>query len=102
MYSAIEICEKLNISTWTLANWYRWERKLLNEGKIEESYLPEPYVITNKKGKPRRWTESMYEELLMYKSKIVIGRNGIYGKYSNPLHEQTRKFKKSEETVETE
>ena len=69
LYSAIEVCEKLNISTWTLSNWYRWERKLLNEGAIKEPYLPEPYVVTNKKGKPR--VKKLTE--LSYKDAFLIG-----------------------------
>lgn len=102
MYSANEICEELNISSFTLTNWYIWEKRLIKDGDISEPYLPQPIRVSNLKGRPRQWTAEMLEQLKDYKSKIVLGRNGIYGKYSNPMHEETKKYKKSLESVDSE
>lgn len=100
MYSANEVCTKLKISSWTLANWYRWERKQIDNGNVEGPYLPEPIRLEHVKGKPRRWTGEMVKELKDYKKNIVTGRNGIYGVYSNPYYKNTQKYKKSIETIE--
>lgn len=100
MYSADEVCKELKVSSWTLSNWYRWEQKLISDGN--ESYLPAPIKLEHTKGTPRRWTESMIEQLREYQKSIVTGRNGIYGVYSNPYHKETKKYKKSVGLVETE
>lgn len=94
MYNSYEVCEKLAISIYTLKNWYVWENKLLKEGAIKERYLPVPYVDLNKRGKPKCWDDEMLEELKDYRNNIVVGRNGIYGKFSNPFHKQTKKYLK--------
>lgn len=102
MYSAYEICKELNITIYTLSNWYRWEKKQIKEGLVEQAYLPEPIRIPNVKGKPRRWDSNMLKQLKKYKEHIVIGRNGVYGVYSNPLYKETKKYKKSVESVANE
>lgn len=102
LYSSDEVCKILGVSSFTLSNWYNWESKQLKEGLVTEKYLPQPVKLEHQKGKPRRWTEAMVEKLKEYKQNIVIGRNGIYGMYSNPNHSETIKYKKSEKTVEGE
>lgn len=82
-YSANEVCEELNISNWTLSNWYRWENKRVQRGTCKP-YLPKPEKRADLKGKPRFWTQKQLDELRKYKESIVLGRNGIYGEYSNP------------------
>ena len=93
-YSQTELCEELNISTHTLTHWYSLEAVQLKEGLITEKYLPEPIRISDRRGKPRVWTQEMVDALRTYQSKIVTGRNGIYGAYSNPNHKNTRKYQK--------
>lgn len=83
LLNAKELCEKLNISSYTLANWYRWENKMIREGLITERYLPRPVIDYSKRGAPRYWDNDMLEQLKEYKKHIVVGKNGIYGKYSN-------------------
>lgn len=100
MYSSLEVCTKLKISSWTLANWYRWEKKQIANGNVSGPYLPDPIRLENTKGKPRRWTDQMLKDLKAYQKSIVTGRNGIYGVYSNPYYKETQKYKKSIETIE--
>ena len=100
LYSADEVCEVLNISSYTLSNWYNWERKRLASGDVEKPYLPEPIRLEHTKGSPRRWTEEMVTDLKKFQKTIVIGRNGIYGVYSNPYYKETKKYKKSLKGVE--
>lgn len=94
-YRVYELCEALGISFYTLSNWYRYQSKRLEAGEVTEKYLPEPIRLEDIKGKPRIWTETMLEELREYQKNIVTGRNGIYGKYSNPLYYNTKKYKKT-------
>lgn len=100
MYRADEICKELNISNWTLMNWYRWEKKLLNSGEVEVPYLPVPERVTCEKGQPRIWTSEQLEQLKDFKKHIIVGRNGSFGKYSNPNHFNTKKYKKSIEVID--
>lgn len=94
-FNCYEVCDKLGITTYTLGNWYRWESRMLKDGLIEKNCLPIPLRLNNAKGRPRRWTESMIKELKDYKDHLVIGRNGIYGAYSNP------NYKKSSKVIES-
>lgn len=98
MYNVNELCEALEISYFTLTNWYKWENKRLKSGEVTEHYLPEPYRMKGQRGNPRAWDTKMLKALKKYKSSIVIGRNGIFGEYTNPVHKQTRKYKKQQET----
>lgn len=102
LYSADEVCKELNITIYTLSNWYRWQTKQLESGNAKEPYLPEPIRIPNVKGRPRRWDKAMLTQLKEFKKNIVVGRNGVYGVYSNPLYKETKKYKKSIENVDTE
>ena len=94
-YNIHEICEYLNISSWTLLHWYDLEKKQLKDGLITEKYLPIPIRQTNVKGRPKLWTQKMADQLKAYQSNIITGRNGIYGAYSNPNHKTTRKYQKT-------
>ena len=94
-YRVHDVCVALDISFYTLSNWYRYQSKQLQEGVISEKYLPEPIRLDDIKGKPRVWTQKMVDELKVYQENIVMGRNGIYGKYSNPLYYNTKKYKKT-------
>jgi hypothetical protein len=96
MYNASETCKILGITSFTLTNWYAWERKLIKSGRISEPYLPQPIRITNKKGKPRMWDSAMVEQLRAYQKTIVVGRNGKFGEFSNPSHKNTKKYKEKE------
>lgn len=80
LFTVNQVCEKLEITTFTLSNWYAWEKKL------GEDYLPKPIILEHQKGKPRRWTEDMIEKLLAFKKTIKKGRYGSYGKFTNPNH----------------
>ena len=83
-YSRNEVSQMLGISDFTLDNWYMWEAKELKSGEVEERYLPVPEKDRTKKGCPRRWTFEMVKDLMEFQSGIVRGRNGRYGKYTNP------------------
>lgn len=83
IYSKNEVCQMLGITNFTINNWYRWERKEIENGDVEKAYLPEPLKLENVKGRPLRWSLNMIEELRKYQNSIVHGRNGKYGKYTN-------------------
>ena len=83
LYSKQQVCDILGISFYTLNNWYRWQKKSLDSREISEEYLPKPIKITNAKGCPLMWTMHMIERLKEYKKRIVRGRNGEFGKYTN-------------------
>lgn len=93
-YTTQEICEQLGITSYTLTNWYSWEKKRLAEGDVDEPYLPVPHRMYDLKGRPRMWDIQMLNQLKEYQAGIIVGRNGIYGKYSNPYHKETKKYKK--------
>lgn len=99
-YKLCEVCEILNISTYTLANWYRWEKRQLEDGIVKEKYLPEPKRLIHEKGQPRVWSEEDVKKLLEHQKNIITGRNGIFGEYSNPYYKNTEKYKKSVEKLE--
>lgn len=96
-YRAADVCRELNITNYTLTNWYTWEHKRIASGEVTEPYLPEPQRLTEQKGKPRVWTKEQVDQLRDYQSHIVVGRNGIYGEFTNPVHTQTKKYKKEVE-----
>lgn len=83
IYSKSDVCYLLGITIYTIENWYRWERKEIQEGKVAKNYLPQPVKLENTKGKPLRWSEEMIEELEEYQKTIIHGRNGKYGCYTN-------------------
>lgn len=97
MFTKPQVAEQLGVSIHTLTKWYEWESKLLKDGKITERYLPIPTKDYTKKGSPNTFSEEQIEQLKTYQSSIVHGRNGVYGGYSNPLHTQTKKYKKQME-----
>lgn len=101
LLNATQVCEELKITKYTLSNWYNWERLQLRDGIIKIPKLPKPLVAKDKKGKPRMWTQEMLEELKNYQKGIIMGRNGSYGKYSNPYYKETKKYKKATDVVET-
>lgn len=101
LLNATQVCEELKITRYTLSNWYNWERLQLRDGIIKMPKLPKPLVAEGQKGKPRMWTQKMLIELKEYQKGIIMGRNGSYGKYSNPYHKDTKKYKKSAGFVET-
>ena len=84
MYNANEVCEKLEITTWTLTNWYQWQRISLEDGTLNEPVLPEPIKEVSSKGQPRMWSEEQLLELKEFQKQIVRGRNGIMAKVTNP------------------
>ena len=100
LYRADEVCKELNISSYTISNWYNWERKQLKGGVVDKPYLPKPIRMEHTKGSPRCWTYAMIEELRNFQKTIVTGRNGIYGVYSNPYYKDTKKYKNSVNSVE--
>ena len=93
LYTEIELCEILNISNWTLKSWYLWESRDIKKGM--DRYLPVPIKLSDRRGRPKRWTNDMVKQLQEYQKSIVKGRNGVHGEYSNPVHFETRKYKKS-------
>ena len=96
-YDRQQAAQKIGISTWTLRTWYLWQSRRLRDGAIDKPYLPEPQVIPNRKGNPKGWTDEMIKELKKYKDSIVVGRNGVFGDLSNPLHKETKRYKKEQE-----
>lgn len=98
MFKADDVCKALHITIYTLRNWYSWEKKIVESGG--EKYLPQPIILEHTKGKPRIWDAEMVEQLKEYQKTIVTGRNGVYGIYSNPFHKETKKYKKSLNSVE--
>ena len=101
-YTADEICELLNISKFTFQHWYDLQSKQIRDGLITEKYLPEPIRLEGMRGKPRRWTDKMVNTLRKYKEGIVIGRNGIYGVYTNPNYKNTKKYKNPVSSIDNE
>lgn len=97
LYNLHEICEYLKISSWTLLHWYDLQKKQIKDGLITEEYLPQPIRLQDVKGRPKMWTQTMADKLQKYQSNIIMGRNGIYGAYSNPNHKSTRKYKNMKE-----
>lgn len=95
MHTKPEVCKILGISVHTFAKWYEWQSRLLKEGKITEPYLPQPQPLITLRGKPNGFTDEQIEQLKQYQKTIVHGRNGVYGIYSNPLHKETKKYKKT-------
>lgn len=93
LFNFDEAAAELKISRYTLRTWYTWETKLLKEGSIKEKYLPIPYIASNERGMPRYFTEADIEKLKQYKGTIVVGRKGIYGKFSNPNHKEKEEVK---------
>lgn len=87
-YTIREAADMLNISPHTLQRWYHWQMRELTEGVIEEEYLPKPERLKSKRGAPNVWTSEQIEELRKHKESIVVGRNGRYGKYTNPQHHE--------------
>ena len=83
VYSKKDVCEILGISTFTLDSWYSWERKEIKSKSVNDFYLPKPMQASNEVGRPLRWSLDMIDSLRVYKSRIVRGRNGKYGKYTN-------------------
>lgn len=79
-----DVCNILGISQYTIVSWYRWQKKQLDNGEVSEEYLPRPKQQENVKGRPLMWSLEMLEELKKYQETIVKGRNGVYGKYTNP------------------
>ena len=96
-YKLMDVCNELQISNWTLRNWYMWENKALKDGLIDKPQLPQPKRLEHSKGSPRIWDEEMVKQLKEYQQNIVMGRNGIFGVYSNPEHKNTKKYKKQME-----
>lgn len=84
VYSKRQVCDILGISSFTIANWYRWQKKLIESGEIEREYLPAPEKRENEKGRPCMWSLTMIDQLRRYQEGIVHGRNGIYGRYTDP------------------
>ena len=90
LYKVDEVCEQLQISPHTLLKWYQWERYSIRDGKVDSTYLPQPEKLKSSKGQPKVWTQEQIEELRVFKSNMVVGRNGRFGKYSNPLHKEEK------------
>jgi hypothetical protein len=84
LFKASEVCNRLGITTWTLTNWYQWERISLEDGSLSARCLPVPIKAEGVKGKPRMWTENQIEELRAFQNNIVKGRNGIMARVTNP------------------
>lgn len=97
MYNAGQVAKILDITEFTLSNWYNWENKQVKNGLSDKNPLPQPIKLEHAKGKPRMWTSEMIVQLKEYKKGIVIGRNGKFGAYSNPSHKQTKKYLKQQE-----
>lgn len=93
-YRMLDLCKELGISVHTLSKWYQWEKLSLKDGLVKEPYLPVPEKLMNERGKPKIWTQQQLDQLRDYKSHIVMGRNGNYGRYSNPLN---KNYKHKEE-----
>jgi transposase-like protein len=85
-YSIIEVCEEIGISIHTLKKWYQWQSYELKDGSITEPYLPIPERLAGFRGRPQMWTKKQVEQLRKHKESIVMGRNGKWGRYSNPLY----------------
>lgn len=93
LYKVDEVCEQLQISPHTLLKWYQWEKYSIRDGKVTEQFLPQPIKLENQKGQPKAWTQEQIEQLKVFKENMVFGRNGRFGKYSNPLHNQKKEEK---------
>lgn len=82
-YRTKDVCEALHITSWTLTNWYQWERKALASGQILKRELPVPKKLADIKGSPRIWTEKQLEELKTFQKNIIRGRNGRMSEVTN-------------------
>lgn len=88
IYLRDELCNELGISVHTLQKWYQWERYELSDGTVKQPYLPQPQQMEGLRGSPNYWTAEQLEILKKHKESMVVGRNGRYGKYSNPHHKE--------------
>lgn len=79
-----EVCKMLGITTWTLTNWYQWERISLEDGTLTERVLPVPIKVKDAKGKPRMWTAEQVTQLKEFQQNIIRGRHGVMAKVTNP------------------
>ncbi len=84
IYSKKDVCDNLGISEFTLDTWYLWESRDIKSGDVSQHYLPIPVKDKSLKGCPRRWSLDMIIDLKEFQKSIVKGRNGKYGKYTNP------------------
>jgi len=75
MLRAVEVALLLNISVPTLSNWYKFKR--LHPDNEMCKYLPEPEQKAARQ--TRYWKESDIANLLIFKSQVVMGRNGFMG-----------------------
>lgn len=82
LYNRYEVAERVGVSTYTISNWYKVEKKMKNDVAGYVSKLPEPITDNTKCGQPKYWTEAQIKELMMFKKGMVFGRYGIYGKYN--------------------
>lgn len=94
MYRIDEVAEILNLSRYTIANWYAWETKLLKTGEVTEAFLPKFTKVTNMSGRPKFWSEDAVEALKKFKNEMVMGRHGKFGKFTNPQY-----IKKSQKSL---
>ena len=86
LYSKQEVAKELDVSIYTITNWYKWESKLIRTSEIKQRFLPIPTKIRYAKGQPNYWSFEQIEQLREFKDNMIKGRNGMFGKFTNPKH----------------
>ena len=95
-YSASYVANKLNISTKTLNNWYKWYQDSTIEKPEDFPALPE-FIQESVRG-PRYWTESDIKQLKKFQEWLPHGRNGVMGAVSRQYWSKKVTEKQTEET----
>ena len=79
-FTAIKVCQQLDISPQTLNNWYRW---YVSPDYSKPEGMPElPSYIQNGPRTTRYWTEEGVKKLKQFKDWLPKGRGGVMGEYS--------------------
>lgn len=74
--TAQEVCKKVNISIFTLNNWYRFKK----ENPNDELALILPEFEKDYEKSQRTWNTEDIKLLKLFKSKRKLGRNGQMSK----------------------
>lgn len=71
-FNVLQVCEKVNISIYTLNLWYRYKRRYPEDGLAQ--LLPDYYK--EHVNSQRLWNQSDIKRLIKFKNSIKVGRSG--------------------------
>lgn len=90
LYKVTEIAMILDVSIYTINNWYLFKRQ--NPDDEFAKMLPEPMQQTTRQ--TRYWTEEDLQKLIEFKSKIKVGRSGFMKSVSQQYSKREKKNEK--------